>query len=320
MSIVTVTLNPCIDKTFSVDRVIADRKLTGRDVRVYPGGGGINVARAVTRLGVEARALWSCGGDVGRHLTRLLDAEHVPHVPVPIDGEVRENLIVLDESSGEQYRFGMPGPRFSQADRARWLEAVQGIAPSVEYVVFSGSLPDAAPGDWYQELLRTVRSGTRIIVDSAGAALRRALDRGVFLIKPNQRELGEVVGRELVRETEIEEAASEIVAGGGAEVVVVSLGRGGAVCASKEGAARFLAPAVLARSKVGAGDSMVAGLTAGLIQGRSLGDAVRLGVAAGSAAVMNEGTELCRREDTERLYQHLRRHEVSPARGSRGST
>ena len=316
MKIVTVTLNPCIDKTFSVDRVAADRKLAGHDVHVYPGGGGINVARAVTRLGVEAQALWSCGGDVGRHLTRLLDAEQVPHVPVPIDGEVRENLIVFDESSREQYRFGMPGPRFSQADRARWLEAVQSVAPSVEFVVFSGSLPDAEPGDWYQELLRAVRSGTRIIVDTAGVALRRALDSGVFLIKPNQRELGEVVGRELVRETEIEEVAREIVAAGGAEVVVVSLGRGGAVCASKDGVARFLAPAVLARSKVGAGDSMVAGLTAGLTQRRSLEDAVRFGVAAGSAAVMNEGTELCRREDAERLYQHLLRHDASPPRMS----
>jgi 6-phosphofructokinase 2 len=312
MKIVTVTLNPCIDKTVSVDRVVADRKLAGHGVRVYPGGGGINVARAVTRLGVETEALWSCGGDVGRHLARLLDAEHVPHVPVPIDGEVRENLIVLDESSGEQYRFGMPGPRFSPADRVRWLGAVGGVAPSVEYVVFSGSLPDAEAGDWFQELLRAVRSDVRVIVDTAGIALRRALDSGVYLIKPNQRELGEVVGRELVRETEIEEVAREIVAAGGAEVVVVSLGRGGAISATKNGVERFLAPAVLARSKVGAGDSMVAGLTAALVQRRSLEDAVRSGVAAGSAAVMNEGTELCRREDAERLYQHLRRDDASP--------
>jgi 6-phosphofructokinase 2 len=312
MKIVTVTLNPCIDKTFSVDRVVADRKLAGHDVRVYPGGGGINVARAVTRLGVPAQALWSCGGDVGRHLAHLLDAEHVPHVPLPIDGEVRENLIVFDQSSGEQYRFGMPGPRFSPADRARWLEAIEGVAPPVEYVVLSGSLPDAEPGDWYQQLLRAVRKDIRVIVDTAGIALRRALESGVYLIKPNQRELGEVAGRELVRETEIEEAARDIVAAGGAEVVVVSLGRGGAISATRDGVARFSAPAVLARSKVGAGDSMVAGLTAGLVQRRPLEDAVRFGVAAGSAAVMNDGTELCRRDDAERLLQHLlRRDEVS---------
>jgi 6-phosphofructokinase 2 len=312
VKLVTVTLNPCIDKTLSVERVVADRKLAGRNVHVYPGGGGINVARATTRLGVEALALWSCGGDVGRHLERLLEAEHVAHVPVPIDGETRENWIVLDESSGEQYRFGLPGPRFSPADRKRWLEAIESAAPAAEYVVFSGSLPDAEPGDWYQELLRAVRGSARVIVDTAGVALRRALDRGVYLIKPNQRELGDAVGRELTRETEIEEVARGIVGAGGAEVVVVSLGRGGAICVTKEGATRFAAPAVLARSKVGAGDSMVAGLTAALAQQRSLDDAVELGVAAGSAAVMNEGTELCRREDTERIYQRLRRRETCP--------
>jgi 6-phosphofructokinase 2 len=305
--VVTVTLNPCVDKALSVDRVVADRKLEARNVRVYPGGGGINVARAVTRLGVDALAVWSCGGDHGRQLARLLDAEHVPHVPVDIDGDVRENLIVLDESSGEQYRFGMPGPRLSQADRARWLEVIGKIAASVEYIVFSGSLPDAESGDWYQELLRAVPKDTRIIVDTGRTALRRALESGVYLIKPNQRELGEIVGRELVRETEIEEVAGEIVARGGAEVVVVSLGRGGAIFVTKDGASRFPAPAVLARSKVGAGDSMVAGLTAALFRGRPLEEAVRFGVAAGSAAVMNEGTELCRRGDTERLYQHLSR-------------
>lgn len=310
MKLVTVTLNPCIDKTFSVERVVADRKLAARDVHVYPGGGGINVARAATRLGVEAQALWTCGGDVGRQLQRLLAAEHVPNAPVPIDGEVRENVIVFDESTGEQYRFGLPGPKLSQADRERWLAAIEGIAPSVEYVVFSGSLPAAEPGEWFQELLRAVRRPARVIVDTAGVALRRALDSGVYLIKPNQRELGEVVGRELTRETEIEEVARGIVVAGSAEVVVVSLGRGGALCVTKDGAARFAAPAVLARSKVGAGDSMVAGMTAALTQQRSLDDAVRWGVAAGSAAVMNEGTELCRREDAERIYQHLRLHDT----------
>lgn len=310
MKIVTVTLNPCIDKTFSVERVVADRKLEGQDVQEYPGGGGINVARAITRLCSEAQALWSCGGDMGNRLARLLDSEHVRHVPVPIEGDVRENLIVTDRSTGEQYQFGMPGPRLSTADQKRWVKHLREIPASVEYVVFSGSLPGAVSTKWYGELLRAVRRGPRVIVDTKRATLRRALDSGVYLVKPNVRELGEVVGRELAQDIEIEQAARELVEAGCAEVLLVSLGRGGAILVTADRIEHFSAPSVPARSKVGAGDSMVGGLTAALVENRPLDDAVRFGVAAGAAAVMNDGTELCRREDVERLYHSVRRQEA----------
>lgn len=254
MKIVTVTLNPCIDKTFSVERVVANRKLEGQDVQEYPGGGGINVARVITRLCSEAQALWSCGGDTGNRVARLLDSEHV---------------------------------------------------------VFSGSLPGAMSAEWYGELLCAVRRGPRVIVDAKRATLRRALDSGVYLVKPNVRELGEVVGRELAQDIAIEQAARELVAAGCAEVVLVSLGRGGAILVTADRLEHFSAPSVPTRSRVGAGDSMVGGLTAALVQKRTLDDAVRFGVAAGAAAVMNNGTELCRREDVERLYHSVRRQEAS---------
>jgi len=127
--------------------MVADRKLAGGDVHEYPGGGGINVARVITRFGGKAQALWSCGGDTGSRLGRLLDSEHLSHRPILIDGEVRQNVIVTDRSTGEQYRFGMPGPRLSEEERLRWIEALRAIPTSVEYVVISGSLPDAAPVD-----------------------------------------------------------------------------------------------------------------------------------------------------------------------------
>lgn len=307
MKTVTVTLNPCIDKTFSVERVVSEHKLAGQDVRHYPGGGGINVARVITRLGGQAQALWSCGGDMGNHLARLLELEHVPHVPVPIEGEVRENVIVLDRSTAEQYRFGMPGPSFSEVDQRHWLEKLRKLPESVEYIIFSGSLPDTVSVDWFQELLRAVPSKPKLIVDTKRGALSRALDTGVYLVKPNVRELGELVGRELAHDAEIEQAAREIVEAGGAEAVLVSLGRGGATLVTAESVKRFTAPSVPVRSKVGAGDSMVGGLTAALVQKRPLEDAVRFGVASGAAAVMNEGTELCRPEDAERLYQSMPR-------------
>lgn len=306
MKIATVTLNPCIDKTFWVERVVADRKLAGRDVHEYPGGGGINVARVITRLGGDAHALWSRGGDMGSRLGQLLDAEQVAHLPIPIDGEVRQNVIVTDRSTGEQYRFGMPGPRLSEAEQSRWIEAVRGLPESVEYVVVSGSLPDAAPLDWFSDLLRALPRGARIIVDTKQEALRRALEVGVYLVKPNLHELEKVIGRELPHDEEIARAALEIIGRGGAEAVLVSLGRGGAMLVTAQGTEHFASPPVPVRSKVGAGDSMVGALTAALSEKRPLAEAARLGVAAGAAAVMNEGTELCSRADTERLYVSVR--------------
>jgi 6-phosphofructokinase 2 len=323
MTVVTVTLNPCIDQTFSVERIVADRKLAGEDVREYPGGGGINVARVISRLGGDVHALWSCGGDTGGRLAQLLDSERVPHTPIPIGGKVRVNLIITDASSGEQYRFGMPGPVLTEEEHARWLDALGRLPSSVRYLALSGSLPGGVSVEAYAELLRAVPGGIRVIVDTKKDALRQAFATGVYLVKPNLNELGEVAGRELTDDEQIERAAREIIEfpaefpgefpgeRRGAKVVLVSLGRAGALLVTADSIERFSTPAVPVRSKVGAGDSMIGGLLAALDQGRPLNEAVRVGVAAGAAAVMRHGTELCRREDVERLYPSVRRQELS---------
>lgn len=307
MTIVTITLNPCIDKTFAVERVIPERKLIGSNVTEYAGGGGINVARVTHRLGMSARAYWSCGGDIGRRLGRLIDAEAIPQEPISVQEEVRENFIIRDDSTGEQYRFGMPGPTLADADRAYWLQQLRELPAGTRFVVFSGSLPGGTSIDWYEQALRAVPESALLIVDTKREALKRALQVGVYLIKPNMHELEEFVGRSISDDAALERACREIIARGGAEVVVVSLGRGGALLVTDTMIERFSAPSVRLRSKVGAGDSMVGGLVTALAQERSLDDAVRLGVAAGTAAVMTEGTELCRKEDVERLYPSVRK-------------
>jgi 6-phosphofructokinase 2 len=143
------------------------------------------------------------------------------------------------------------------------------------------------------------------VVDTKDAALARALDAGVFLIKPNIHELEQLVGRELAGDRAVAEAAGEIVDRGGAEVALVSLGRGGAMLVTADGVEHLRAPVVPLGSKVGAGDSMVGGLAVALARGRELRDAARYAVAAGAAAVMTPGTELCRAEDVERLDQQM---------------
>jgi 6-phosphofructokinase 2 len=310
MPFITVTLNPCIDRHFLVERLMPEVKLSARDVRLYPGGGGINVARAVRRLGGDALALWSCGGSVGEVLAHLLDLENVPHDPLCIRDSVRENLIVTDASSGQQYRFGMPGPELTPDEREAWLLHVRKAPSSPEYAVISGGLPHNAPVEWYGELIREMKRKARVVVDAKGAALVKATDIGVYLVKPSLREIEELTGRRLLEDDQIEQAARGLIQRGAAEAILVSLGRGGALLATAELTVHFSAPTVPVRSAVGAGDSMVGGLVLSLAQGRSLSDAARFGVAAAAAAVMREGTELCHRDDADRLFAQVRCEEV----------
>lgn len=305
MTIVTITLNPCIDRTVSVEQILPDCKLSCSNVRDYPGGGGINVARVASRLGSNVCAYWSCGGENGQRLARFLDEESVSHKPIPIDAPTRENLIVREETSGNLFRFGMPGPLLADTERQRWIQQIRGIPSSVRYVVFSGSLPEGTAAVWFEDLLRAVPHGIRVIVDTKKEALRRALDVGVYLIKPNVREMEELVGAELYDDASIERATRKIIAQHGTEVLILSLGRGGILLATADRLERIAAPSVRLRSKVGAGDAVVGGLISGLCQDMTLPEAARFGVAAGAAAVMTEGTELCQKPDVERLFKAM---------------
>jgi len=304
--ILALTMNPAIDKGTGVDNVVPERKLRCHQPSFEPGGGGINVARAITKLGGTALILYPAGGPPGTMLEHLLDQEGLEHRKIPIRGWTRENLTVYEETSGQQFRFGMPGPDMSTSEWEECLQTFADVRPPPAYIVVSGSLPPGVPGDFYARVAAVAhKDGARVIVDTSGEALAMAVQEGVFLIKPNLRELGHLTGVEIRGEAEQEEVARGIIQEGRSEVVVVSLGAAGALLVTKEGSRRFRAPTVPIKSKVGAGDSMVAGIVLGLAQGRSLADAVRLGVAAGAAAVMTPGTELCRREDTERLYEGL---------------
>jgi 6-phosphofructokinase 2 len=175
-----------------------------------------------------------------------------------------------------------------------------------DYLVLSGSLPPGVPKDFYAKIAKQAGSGgTKVVLDAAGAPFRSALKQGVFLIKPNLRELNMLFDEGPVGEDRHEAMAKKLVDEGRAQVVVVSLGAAGALMVWQGGSRRFRAPTVKIQSKVGAGDSMVAGIVLGLTRDDSLEDAVRFGVAAGAAAVMTPGTELCRKVDAERLYRQM---------------
>lgn len=304
-TIVTMTLNPAIDKSSSVDLVVAERKLYCGVPRFEPGGGGVNVSRAIKKLGGESLLLYPAGGLTGDRLKELLDEEGLNHQPFPIEGLIRESLVILEKSTGQQYRFGMPGPQLQQKDWEPFFQELAAMEPSPDYVVASGSLPPGVPPDFYARVARAGKKrGAKVIIDVSGEALEAALQEGVFLIKPNVREFrGLVVGENIKEESQIKTEAQKMVKSGRCEVLVISLGAAGALVVSEEFAEHILPPTVPIVSKVGAGDSMVAGIVLSLARGNPLRESVLFGVAAGSAAVMTPGTELCRREDAERLYE-----------------
>ena len=305
-TIVTMTLNPTIDKSSSVDHVVAERKLSCKPPLFEPGGGGVNVSRAIKKLGGKSRLLYPAGGLTGERLQELLDEEGLDHRAFPINGMIRESLVILEESTGQQYRFGMPGPKLQKKEWELLLQELAAMEPAPDYLVASGSLPPDVPPDFYARVARAGKKrGAKTIVDASGKALKEALEEGVFLIKPNVREFRGLVGEEIKEESQIKAEAQKMVKSGRCEVLVISLGVAGALVVSKELTEHIRPPTVPIVSKVGAGDSMVAGIALSLARGNPLRKSVLFGVAAGSAAVMTPGTELCRREDAERLYESM---------------
>ena len=310
--IVTLTVNPCIDESATVDQIVPDRKLRCGPPRYEPGGGGINVARAVRKLGGEALAIYPAGGAAGELLRALLAQEGVPERPLPISGWTRENFNVREESTGHQLRFVLPGPQLSATEVDRVFDEVARLEPFPAYLVASGSLPPGVPPDFLARVARLTRErGGRFVLDAAGEPAIRALDAAVFLAKPSLREFQHLTGLRDAEESHLTLEARRWIEAGRCEVVVLSLGAAGVLCVSAGSSERLLSPTVPVRSTVGAGDSMLAGIVLRLQEGRSLRDALRFGVAAGAAAVMNPGTELCHRADAERLCGMVAAAEVA---------
>lgn len=196
--IVTLTPNPAIDISTSVEQVLPIRKLRCTAARRDPGGGGINVARVVRRLGGEVAAIFPAGGATGKLLQRLVDREGVRSISISVTEETREDFTVLEQHSGKQYRFVLPGAELSEIEWSTCLSRLQEMQSIPAYVVGSGSLPPGAPEDFYARMAQIAKArGSKAIVDTSGSALVKVLEEGVFLVKPNLRELEELTNSRL---------------------------------------------------------------------------------------------------------------------------
>ncbi len=296
-------MNPALDITTSVGVVRPTDKLRCSATRYDPGGGGINVARIAQVLGASVLAVFPAGGSHGGLVTSLLSDAEVPFRRIPIAAQTRESFTVNETSTGQQYRFVLPGPQLTIPEQEQCLDHLRAAAESAEFVVASGSLPPGVAADYYQRVADICgRLGVKFILDTSGGGMQHVRS-GVFLLKASVRELRECVGRRLVTEAEQLAAARELIDGGRAQVVVVSLGPYGALLATPHAIQRFSAVPMSGGSGVAAGDAMVAAITVGLSRGWPLAKSVRYGIAAGAAMLTTPGTAACGRAEVERLFE-----------------
>lgn len=304
--IITLTMNPAIDTSSQTERIVPEHKLRCSLQKSEPGGGGINVSRVIKRFGGRSTAYYLAGGFSGRRLEDLLKQEKIGQIRIPVAGSLRENFIIYEKTSGRQYRFAMPGTRVNGYEWKKSIKMLSSIRPRPDYIVASGSLSAGIPEDFYAHLARKAEKlQVRLIVDTSGKALQFAAHSRVYLLKPNAREFQELAGKGIKEIKQQKEAASGIIAKSDIDCLVISLGSSGALLATKKGCEHIRAPIVKVKSKVGAGDSMLAGIAFSLTQGNPMEHAVRFGVAAGTAAVTTPGTELCKEKDTWELYKRF---------------
>jgi 6-phosphofructokinase 2 len=312
--IVTLTINPAVDIFVNVDRVEPARKLRCSAPKRDPGGGGINVARVVHRLGGDVAAIYPIGGAIGKLLQRLLEREGIDSIVTPSHLETRENFTAFEEETGEQYRFVLPGSTLHRAEWEACLDKLATLPDKPKFVVASGSIPPGMPNDFFAMVARHAKAlGAKMVLDTSGTGLAPALDEGVTLIKPNQHELSDFVGTKLDKERDYIAACRKLIAASRTEAVALTLGEDGALLITAQRVWRSAPMQIEVVSTVGAGDSFLGGMVAALAAGRPIDEAFRMGVAAGSAAVMSPGTELCRQEDVQRLMSAVVISEVAPA-------
>lgn len=298
--IATITLNPALDEAISTDELVlgAQNRVSLDDLD--PGGKGLNASRVIARLGRETVAYGFVAGVTGALLRSWLDDEGVAHDFEDVGGLTRINVMVLERRSERRTRIYLPGARVEPADLDR-LRARLARVPDGGVVIIGGSVPPGLPATVYRDVVAELAArGIRSVVDASGAALAEVLAAAPALVKPNVEELTELLGRAPRDAREIVMAAREVRARG-ATAVVVSMGADGAIGVDATGAYRALAPRIDARSTVGSGDSMVAGLAIAVAEGSGLAEGLRLGTAAGAATAMRPGTQLCRADDVLRL-------------------
>ena len=301
--VVTLTLNPALDMSSEVPALIPDQKLRCSEPLLDPGGGGLNVSRAIAALGGESLALVALGGLTGDRLAGLIRAEGVPFLALTAPGETRLSLTVTEATTGRQYRFMLPGPRWSEQDQERVFILLRASARPGAFGVISGSQPPGVPVDFPARLARAM-PGLNVVLDTSGPALKEAIDHPIpdlRILRMDDAEAESIAHTLLSSRSDTADFAQSLVERGVARQVIIARGADGSVLVDKDHRIFAKAAKVKVKSTVGAGDSFVAGLVLALARGETPEAALSLGSAAASAAVTTDATQLCKVEDVMRL-------------------
>jgi 6-phosphofructokinase 2 len=299
--IVTLTINPAVDISTSVKKMVPYTKMRCAEPQRDPGGGGINVARVLKRLGLEPTAVYPAGGATGQTLTRLVEREAVRSIVIPTANDTREDITVFDETTRQQFRLVFPGALLSEFEWQQCLDAIARISSQAAFVIASGSLPLGVPTDFYGRVVRASKGAVKVIVDTSGASLKAALEAGVYLIKPNLHEFQDLAGISTENEPSLLEAGRRLFELYRIEIIALSMGSQGALLLTRDIALRANGLPIEPVSVSGAGDSFLGAMVSSLAQNDNLEAALRHGVAGGSAALLSPGTGLCLSEDIHRL-------------------
>lgn len=294
--IVTLTLNPSLDRTIEIPELVRGAMVRAGETRLDPGGKGVNVARALSAHKLSTCAVVPCGGPEGRQLTELLEEEGIDVCAVPVTGHTRSNVSLV-EPDGSVTKINEPGGELTPDDLERIMKAVLDTAATADWVVASGSLPPGVPDRFYYALgRRLTERGIRLAVDTSGPALTAALGARPALVKPNREELAEFAGFPIDSIGDVVRATT-VMRDAGADTVLASLGADGAVLAGEQGAQHGESPVDRGRSTVGAGDAMLAGYLAGGVTG---GNALIEALSWGAAAVRLPGSRMPGPSDVDR--------------------
>lgn len=313
--ILTITLNPTVDLSTHAPEVVAGPKVRCDAPVADPGGGGINVSRAIKFLGGKSTAFVATGGETGAQLLRLLASEHVKFTAFSVTGDTRQSISITDTSSGAQFRFVMPGPIWDDHMVNDALYAIGAAATHNAIVVLSGSQPPGVPVDFPARLNRVLASQKcRLFVDTSGAPLRALTQScvGPFILRMDDVEAEDLADRPLLSRVDTADFAADLVARGVAQNVIIARGSDGSTLVNRDGrwhCSRAIDPAQVV-SAVGAGDSFVGAFCMAMSRGDTQIDALVFGTAAASAAVMTEGTKLCHAADVSALLSDCELVEV----------
>ncbi len=305
-SILTLTVNPALDRIVTVDRLVFEDRAYIDSTTEAAGGRGINAARVLTSFGAHVIAITTSGRDVGRRFEEVLQHDRFGKEIVKIRSNIRINHTISDRQ-GLSVKLNEKGPKLSKAEQERIIKAVEGLLPQASWLMLCGSLPPDVDARLYSKLIHLAESHkVETFLDTDDDALLYGLEAKPTIVKPNQSEAERLLNTALITRSQLIDAVQRIKALG-PKSVVLSLGSRGAIAAtSTEGVLEIVPPAVESLCPIGAGDAMSAAIIWALDRGESFSDALRWGVAAGTASSKLPGITLADLEQTKEIYPQVR--------------